>query len=224
MLSLNRRLISVFVLLLSAVSLVWSGVPARQLNLTSTLAPEDMQLVSTEINATYAVLENRQVRLEWPASMRIGDEYAINLEYTPFVNESAAPGQPSGYVDVYSDHNVMAEARYEVNGVRADPVNPIRASLIAGRGLKFTWEIQADQAGEYDSVVWLSLRYLPLDGSAPSQVPIFIQALKLHTHSLLGLDASKARLLGGLGMILAIALELGDRFGKIRGRKEKHIA
>ena len=104
----------------------------------------------------------------------------------------------------------MAEAKFEVAGVRVEPANPTRVSMPPGQPVRFKWQISAEQAGAYGGNVWLSLRFLPLDGSTPIQVPIYVKEFGIKATSLLGFSGTTARLVGGVGVLLSLLLVFND--------------
>ena len=110
----------------------------------------------------------------------------------------------------------MAEARYDVAGVNLVPANPTRESMPSGQPVKFSWKVNADQVGSYDGTVWLSLRYLPLDGSQVEQVPIYVREINIRTVSLLRLTESMATILGGVGILVAAILVYDDLIDLVR--------
>jgi hypothetical protein len=180
-----------------------------------------MQISSTGQGNTILSMPDRQVTLEWPDSMRIGEDETITMVFAPEVTDSPSSSQLAGYADVYSLFNLMAEARYTVSGVSVSPANPIRESMPSEHSVKFTWNVNAEHPGTYDGTVWLSLRYLPLDGGHASESPIYIQEVNLQTSSLFGLNETMAYLLGGVGFALAVAIVYDDLIALIRRRIKK---
>ena len=167
------------------------------------------------------MLGARQVVLEWPESMRIGEQEQISLIFEPMISETTGFDQSDAGTDIYSAYNVMAEAKFEVAGVMVKPTNPIRASMPSGQTVKFRWQISADQVGSYDGQVWLSLRLLPLDGSLVSEVPVYIRELKMQTATLFGMTEAMAYLVGGAGVVISFVIEYGDVIRWIHKRKRK---
>jgi hypothetical protein len=110
----------------------------------------------------------------------------------------------------------MAEGRFEVAGMKVTPREAIRESMPAGQAVKLRWQISTDQAGDYKSTVWLSLRLLPLDGNQVIQVPIFIREMNIQATSLLGMSEAKVYLLGGVGLLLAGFIASKDILNLVR--------
>jgi hypothetical protein len=186
-----------------AILLAWACFPVRQQMIEQTILPTEMQLPNNGQPAQ-AVLESRRVILEWPDSMRIGDSEEIKLIFEPS-GEATIEGNPGiALSNIYDRYNLMAEGRFEVAGVEVEPANPVRESLTAGQSIVYKWKITAEKTGLYPGKVWLSLRFLPLDGKASTQSPIFITSINLKLTSLGGISGPAARLLGELAIILGI--------------------
>ena len=216
MLKKIRRSLSPGLLLFSVSLLIWASLPSQRKVVTQTFLPSEMQLPSSTQIITPTILETQEVILEWPASMRIGDMGVISLVFEPIQNDAPASYPQVEVSDVYSHYNIMAEARIEAAGIRTNPANPVRESMPSGHAVKFKWQVNIEKAGSYQGNVWLSLRFLPLDGSPASQEPIFVREVDIHAISLLGLSAPSARLLGGIGIILSGLIIFEDMISLIR--------
>jgi hypothetical protein len=203
MLKTIRHMIGLGLLICGVVLLTWASLPVRQLRLEQTILPAGMQLPNDEQPAE-AVLVSRQVILEWPESMRIGDSKEIIMIFEPGGEEGIESSPGIRLSNIYDHYNLMAEGRFEVAGVEVEPANPVRKSLLAGQGIECEWKISAEKTGLYPGTVWLSLRFLPLDGKAPTQSPIFVTSINLKLTSLWGISGPIARLLGGLAIIFGI--------------------
>ena len=159
--------------------------------------------------------------LDWPSSMRIGEQEEIKLVFEPVDTDASSPNQLPESLNIYNNYNIMAEARFEVAGIRVSPANPTRETMPPGQTMKFKWQISTHQAGSYDGTVWLSLRFLPLDGSQASEVPIFIHEVKIQTSSLFGMNETMAYFAGGSGAVLGVVIIFGDMIAIIRRRTRK---
>jgi len=222
MLNKVRFFLSFGLLLLSGWLLAWGLLPTRRQLDEQTIQPGTLVVKLNGQVVESAVMDARQVKLEWPTSMRIGDHEMIQLEFETIENASS-PEQQTGYTDAYNSYNIMTEARFEVAGVRIEPTNPTRESMPAGQPVRFKWEVSTERAGDYKGNVWLSLRFLPLDGNSPIQEAIYVSAVGIHASSLFGLSGPLARVLGGVGMLLGVVLILKDVVKWFRKRKIKNI-
>ena len=200
-----RRGVGLGLLICSVGLLVWASLPSRVQMMEQVILPAEMKLPNDEQPAK-AVLETRQVRLEWPESMRIGDSAEIRLIFESVGEEKQDANSDIELSNVYNQYNLMVEGRFEVSGLKVNPANPLRESLLAGEIISYDWNVTAENAGIYPGTVWLSLRFLPLEGDVPSQVPIFVTKVDIKATSLWGISGPIARLLGGLGVALGIIM------------------
>ena len=200
-----RRGVGLGLLICSVGLLVWASLPSRVQMMEQVILPAEMKLPNDEQPAK-AVLETRQVRLEWPESMRIGDSAEIRLIFESVGEEKQDANSDIELSNVYNQYNLMVEGRFEVSGLKVNPANPLRESLLAGEIISYDWNVTAENAGIYPGTVWLSLRFLPLEGDVPSQAPIFVTKVDIKATSLWGISGPIARLLGGLGVALGIIM------------------
>lgn len=211
-----RRILALILLVIFVLLILWAALPNRRQ--TVSLSPSEMQLPTAEKDSVLIPTETRQVRLEWPGSMHISEREIMTLIYEPSVTEAASDSQQPDSSSVYDSYNIMAEAKFEVAGINMSPTNPTRESMPAGQTVKFIWQISADKVGIYDGNVWLSLRFLPLNGGLPSQIPIFIRQVRIQTSRLLGMSEKMAYSVGGAGFIMCLIIIFDDMIGFVRPR------
>jgi hypothetical protein len=216
MLKKIRYLLSFILFLFSVTLLVWSFLPGRRQVDVQLLEPSTMRVKSDGQVDGPGLLESRQVRLEWPCSMRIGDRGVISLDFKAVNEDASSSQQQTEFLDTYSNFNIMAEAKFEVAGLKVEPANATRESMPPGQPVRFNWDISAEEARAYRGDVWLSLRFLPLDGSTPIQEPIYVSEVAIQTTSVLGLSGVMARLVGGVGVLLGVLLIINDMMGWMR--------
>lgn len=201
-----RQILALILILVSISLLVWAILPNRHQVVKHYVEPTAMQVASTGLAEVPTVLEVRQVRLEWLSSMRIGDQAEISLAFEPVQGEILAPTPQGKFSDVYERYYLMAESRLEAAGLQVNPAKPVRESLPAGQTVRFRWQVHGESPGIYQGNVWLSLRFLPLDESPASETLIFVGEVDMHATSLLGMGGPQARMLGGVGIIVGLAL------------------
>ena len=121
------RLLSFCLLAVSIVLILWSLLPAQCL--------VEVQSIQADLEGYYAsgekqpgLAENRQVRVEWPASLRIGDEAEIQLVFEKIKEISSSDEFKGGNFDIYTRYNIMAEAKVEAAGLTIEPANPTRVT------------------------------------------------------------------------------------------------
>jgi len=198
------------VALISISLFCWAAWPNQQERYSQQSSSTDFQTLSKEVIGRPVEMDARQVTLEWPSVVRIGEEKEIILSFEPAGAEDVIPTLKVGRESVYDQYSLMAEGRVEMAGIRVSPAEVIRQSMPQGQAVKFRWQISSEAAGSYDGAVWLSLRLLPLDGGQVIQVPIIIKGLKIRASSLLGMKVGTVYVLGGVGVLLAGGLVFGD--------------
>jgi hypothetical protein len=211
-----RRILSLIIVLTSVLLIVWVSLPNPHQALTQSIIPTEMQLPSNGQTPIPMLIKTRQISLIWPNSMRIGEIEEITLVFKPVENVASSTKPQVESSDIYKSYNIMVEARFEVAGISVSPANPTRESMPAGQTVKFKWQISTNQVGSYDGNVWLSLRFLPLNGTQASQVPIFIHEVKIQSSSLFGMNETQAYFVGGSGVALGVVIIFGDMIVLIR--------
>ncbi len=201
-----RRILSVILVVAGMILLGWGVLPSRPQTMVQVISPTEMQLPDSGMPAVPTLLEFRRMSLEWPANVRIGDMATIRLVYEPINSEIIVEKPPVNLSDAYADYNVMVEGKFEVAGLLVDPANPRRESLPKGETVTYQWKVRAQAAGHFAGTIWLSLRFLPLDGSPASQVPVYVHDVDIRATSLFGLSGPAARAVGGLGFVGGIGL------------------
>jgi hypothetical protein len=163
-----------------------------------------------------AILQPYLLSLEWPEAIRMGDSDVIRLTLEVDANGKLTPtAEYAGHVttgqtvlipDVYTTHNVIAEARLELAGVQIDPGGLISQPLARGQSVIFYWSIHPNSEGHYRGVVWFSLRFVPVDGGPESEQPLAAVPVEFDVTSLFGLKAGPARILGAVGALASSIL------------------
>jgi hypothetical protein len=224
-----RRLGALVILVSSLVMLVWGLWPVGDQSKELALSPAEMQLptdspfaggedesvlgVSPEHSTPLQPLgvpEPRRLTLEWRTILRSGDTDFIHLrvsediagKITPTTGEKGNQiiGEPVLISNVYTTHNVMADARLEIAGLTVSPNNQISQVLRPGEDITFTWSVRSSGVGRFPGTVWLYLRFLPLDGGQERQLVLTAQVIEIQVVNLFGISAANSRLMGILGV------------------------
>ena len=175
MLKIIRHIFSLALVSMSLAALVWGVWPGRRSKLVQIIQPGSMQVPGAA--SLLAVLVPRQVIMEWPGLLRIGDQGSIDMVFAPVNGEALSQASVAGFADVYASYNLMAEGRLEAAGVRVKPADPRRESLPAGQTVKYSWQVSAQNAAIYPAKAWLLLRFLPLKGGSASELPVYVHAI-----------------------------------------------
>lgn len=209
-----RRTAGIMILACSLVALAWALWPLPEASSRIAIPPENMQLPTLVggAGAPPAVREARLVELRWSPKVRLGDSQVIRLsiDVDPQVSSSSEP-------DVYSTHNVLAEALLELPGAEITPGSAISTPLRSGRSVTFLWSARPLRAGETSGDLSLHLRFVPL-AAGPSAVEsrrlVSSQRIEVQAASLFGLSGPTARLLGSVGVLLGVLLGLDPLYKK----------
>jgi hypothetical protein len=216
MLKIFRQIISFPLLVVSITMIIWASLPNPHRSMAQPISFAHTTIASNSQAPISTKLEARQAVLQWPKSMRIGEQDEITLVFEPIGGEAPSPDFSADNVDIYSLYNIMAEVKFEVAGIKVSPATPTRESMPAGQRVKFKWEVSSGQVGSYTGQLWLSLRLLPLDGSQANQIPIFIHDVVLQSASLFGMTEAMAYLMGGAGVALGVIIVYSDMISQVR--------
>jgi hypothetical protein len=115
-------------------------------------------------------------------------------------------GEVTQFPNIYATHNVRTEARLDMAGIQAYPSEPVSQSLLPGEAVTFTWRIKSERTGISRGTVWAYLDFLPRDGGADIQLPIYSQVIEIPVISLFGLSGPSARIIGIIGILISFLL------------------
>jgi hypothetical protein len=136
-----RRAVSLILLLISLVLIVWAALPNPLQSIIQPVSYAETQIPFSIQGSTSTMMEPRQVILEWPKSMRIGETDEIILKFEPVISETGPSNLTFGTFDIYNRYNIMAEARFEVAGIGVKPANP-NLPLDGGKAIQVPVYIQ----------------------------------------------------------------------------------
>jgi len=163
-----------------------------------------------------AILESRVLTLEWPSKIRVGDADIIRLtlEEDEQVNTSPtddhrgnmADGDKEPFFDSYVTHNVIAEARVEMAGLKIIPAETISEPLLPKEPVMFYWNLRPKKERSYRGTIWLYLRFIPNNGGNERRRVISVQFLEVEAISLFGISGGQARAMGAAGLLTSILL------------------
>ena len=230
-----RRVVLVLLLAVSLLLLAWSAFPAAVHAKIQTISRSEMQLETPSAEPGLqppAVLEERLLSLEWPATLRQGDESRYVQLTLAVANDSAVTptmtaegggnvAEPVWIPDVYNTHNVMAEARLDLAGLAVAPDGLVSVSLRPGETVSFRWNVRGSEIGTYGGTVWLYLRYLPLDGGPESRDALKAIDIEMRVVNFLGIGGPAARLIGVGGVIACGLFGFGDLVSGVRWLRKK---
>jgi hypothetical protein len=205
-----RRALALLFLILGGTLFAWGVWPAMKANSRLTLLPEEMQLTGSDMlpaqisreTPVPAILEVRQITLEAPRFLRVGDKGAIKLSFVPH----NAPVDTGGLGDIFDSHQVAVEARLVMGGLQVRPTGILQRALVPGHPLTFEWDFLPLQAGTFQGTAWFYLRFMPKAGGHATSQLLSAQRLSLQPRSFWGLSGPQSRLAGGACLLLSLFL------------------
>jgi hypothetical protein len=165
--------------------------------------------------------EARQVELEYPAKMELGESDVIRLTLAPsqtgytvqaeFPEHQTAKaqisvGRPAGY-------DLFAVARLDGVAFDLSPQGDQVRSLPQGETLTWNWSLTARQSGRQRLALTLLLRWVPVAASngPVREAVLFSRGLEVQISAILGLPPSQAGR-AGLILLMTVGLAAGGFF------------
>jgi hypothetical protein len=160
-------------------------------------------------------IEERLVEVEWPASMRVGDNDSIRFSLLPAPDGSYVPTPEVSGHEVGATPVPMTVARpgytgyvratLSAAGLNAEPASPEEQSLVPGQANAWRWTISPDQGGTYRAVINLSVRWEPESGTGlpgPLTEVVWERMLTIEARGTLGLSGVQTDLVAAGGSVL----------------------
>ena len=160
---------------------------------------------------------DRQLYLEWPFTVRVGDTGTIRFEL-----EAAGTGLGTDADGDTSDRGLV-QVRLDLLEVAAAPPGEVSEPLRPGRPAIFQWMVQPEKTGNYQGMLWIYSRPVTDEGKlAQNRDVLSAQRIAFRSVSLIGLSGPQARTLGVCGAVLGLlvaAETLLTGFGRNRRKK-----
>ncbi len=214
-----RLSVAAALMIVSLAALGWGLSPAHSRPRILLLTPSDMMPPGLLPAArTSATSEPRQLALQYPSWIRVGDSSVIRLtldaasvaSVTPLAaaggNLSADPSVASA--NAYEAYDVIAEARLDLEGMEVRPSAAVREPLLPGDTAEYRWSVRTTEEGMYRGTAWLILVFVDKANGQQRRVAVSAQPVQIRATSLLGLGGGAARVLGGLGTMAAAVLSI----------------
>jgi hypothetical protein len=170
--------------------------------------------------------------LESPLKIRVGDADIIHLTIAPEkfrIQQTATPligfkneSENNTFTQGDATYNILAETRLELDGMLFEPAGDIIEPFRPDETLSIYWTVQPEDAGVNQGAVWLHFQYVAEDQSEPLRRLISTQLIEIKSEGFLGLRGDGARLIGCIGSIIGLALNIDlwiDLYYKIKGRR-----
>jgi hypothetical protein len=174
------------------------------------------QTVSPPQPTTPPVPESRQVELEYPAQMQLGESDVIRLTLAPskagYIVQAEFPDHQAAQQEVLTQRpagfELVAVARLDGIAFDLSPQGEQARSLPAGETISWSWSLIARQPGRQRLALTLLFRWLAISGSTETkrEAVIFSRGLEVQVSSILGLAPAQAE---RIGLVLLLVLVLG---------------
>jgi len=190
-------------LLLSVIGLgllVWAFLPAQTLRQTAVLASKPFD-ATPDLALPKALIEARNLVVEVPQSLRLGETGVIKLSIVPDPS-----GTPLQNIRVGKDYNAMIQARLEGDEGVLVPSGTQEEALPAGNKAIFTWQVTSQSDVELKATLWAYANLVPTAGGDEVRWPVLSLPLKIPVISLFGLPVSTVKTIGIACLVLGLAL------------------
>lgn len=217
---MRRRTFYIVIVLAAVASIAIACAP-----LAAEVTEEPIEPVESEPTATPAgppptpepepEIEERLVEVEWPASMRVGDNDLIRFSLLPAPDGGYIPTPEVGGHEVGATPIPMTVARpgytgyvkatLSAAGLNAEPASPEEQSLVPGQTNTWRWTISPGQGGTYRAVINLSVRWEPQPGTdlpGPLTEVVWERMLTIEARGTLGLSGMQTDLVAAGGSVL----------------------
>lgn len=175
------------------------------------------------------IVEQRNVEVEWPPRMRLGESdvvrlalipsqagYTITTEYPEHqtITQTIDIPRPGGYY-------LFVAARLDGVGFNLSPTGDQVQSLPPGEIVSWRWSLTPRAPGRQRLSITLKLRWEPLGENAPppQEVVAYSSGLDVRVLSFLGLTQSQALLAGTFGLFFGGGLSLFALVARPRERR-----
>lgn len=213
-----RKAISRLFCAVIAAGWLWTGAACAAIEV-HTVEPAFSAMAETPLPpGTAALNEKREIEVEWPAVMHVGDGDLVRLTITAaqdgtltptaVVGGNVAEGDPIDIPDLYDSHTLVATARLDMAGIQVLPQGDISLPMVRGQTVTFLWSLNAPEEGRYKGTLWLYLNLLPKSGGVGEQRLLLARQMDIEARSFLGLPVITARWLGLVGAVIGAVLGL----------------
>jgi hypothetical protein len=160
-------------------------------------------------------IEERLAEVEWPASMRVGDNDLIRFSLRPapdgsYISTPEVGGHEVGATPIpmtvtRPGYTGYVRATLSAAGLKVESASPEEQSLVPGQANTWRWTISPDHGGTYRAVINLSVRWEPEPGTGlpgPLTEVVWERMLTVKARSTLGLSGTQTDLAAAAGSVL----------------------
>jgi hypothetical protein len=228
---LIRRSFGIITFVLSLIIFIWGIIPSPKQVKELTISADEMHFTQlmevnqekgnleiglTEIQELQSKSLYSNLNLQFPRKIRVGDTAFIrlSLDMPPQKSsESSSERQPSEneivlIQQVFDKYHVIIETRLELAGFDYLPIGEISEALLPWKAVAFNWNIRPGDQGFYRGTIWMHIKFLPKNGGDEIRQLLTAQTVEIESIDLLGLDGTIARILGSIGLVIGVLLNL----------------
>jgi hypothetical protein len=194
-----RQLLGLLLSISSLLLLVYAIWPARrEIRELHFSIQELSQATPSGSSASYQFPEARQLRLDWPENLRMGEMQEIGLVLE---SQTAVEALADG-MNIYEDYKVLLEARLEIPGVPVAPPGEYSQPIKQGQPVEFEWQVHPSEQGYYQGQVWLHLLFVPYDSGDIQRQLLSVQEIPLRAVGLKWPSLAAAQVIGIVGIVI----------------------
>ena len=163
-------------------------------------------------------VEARQVELEWPSTLRLGESDVVRLALIPSSKGYIAQAEFPEHLVETQDLNIeriggyelSAVARLDAVGFLVSPQGELASYLPPGEVIAWRWNLTPRQLGQQRLAISLSLRWMPVEATTGlrREALVYSRGFEVRVTSLLGLTRSQAAIAGIFGLVVGGGLSL----------------
>ncbi len=150
---------------------------------------------------------DRVVFTSIPEKMRVGQKGEIRLEFAPSTSDALTSTQAPNGVPVSNMDTYLLEVRLEIPGIVVNPEDSVIQPIIEGHTLRYTWELETLQKGNYAGKMWVYLLVVPEGSFLTDRRPVLALPVEIEAVDMPIFNVKILRIAGGL--CIAGALILG---------------
>lgn len=199
----TRRGIGLAVLSISLIIFLWGVWPWGRGFRTAPVLVQEKIPAAISNGAGHGA---RQLNIEWPFIVRVGDPGTIRFELVAG-DTGLGPGLNGETADRW-----FVQARLDLPQVGTAPPGEVSVPLMHGRPVIFQWIVQPERTGDYQGMLWIYSRRTSgpaVEGNpAQDRQVLSTQRLEFRAISLFGLGGPQARILGVAGSVFGLLITL----------------
>lgn len=131
-----------------------------------------------------------------------------NVTPTALIGGNTVTGDVIEIPNLYTTHNVIAEARFDIAGMIVEPQGATFQPLKQGESITFYWSIRPQETGVYRGTVWLHLNFVDRLSGEESRMALSAQIVEIEAVDFFGFSVDFVRTSGVVGSVLGVIVGL----------------